>query len=124
MSYIYIVTRYGCNSGGTMWTPQSKTFTEHDAAYAHFLTVSPPLNDPDNRAEKYTNEEYAEQRKVNQEYIVIETREQVAGYLDGDATCAKRPYGAVFAAIKLALFLPNVLGAEEPDKVSHVHGHE
>jgi hypothetical protein len=104
-NYIYVVTRYGCNSGAhDMWIPQSKLFAHYDAAYAYFLSVSPPLEDPENKATKTVfmdRQEYEAKRDAHVDYIIIENRVQEAGYLDGDGYCAKRPVGAAFAATKI-----------------------
>jgi hypothetical protein len=100
-TYVYIVTLYGCNSGGhDMWTPQSKVFTSYNVAYDYFLKAAPALDDPYNKAEKLalTSEDARAYCEAGKEYIIIETRVQKYGYLDGDGTCAKRPSGAVFAA--------------------------
>ena len=99
--YIFIVTHYGCNSGAhCMWPPKSKAFTTYASAYAYFLTVAPSLSDPDNRAEQDVNAKYQEELGTK-EYVRIEHRVQIGGYLDGDGTCAKRPQGAVLAAARL-----------------------
>ena len=103
--YIYVVTEYGCNSSPqSVWTPHSMTFTDYEAAYAYFLRASPPLNDAENKAERRVTEraQYDQEIRDKKEYIIIETRAQIAGYYEGDCLCAKRPYGAVIAASKLA----------------------
>jgi hypothetical protein len=100
-AYLYIVTQYGCNSGAhDMWTPQTQVFASYNVAYDYFLKVAPELEDPWNRVEKsaLTIEEYQSYCEAHTAYIIIETRVHTPGYLDGDATCSKRPYGAVFAA--------------------------
>ena len=93
---VYIVTRYGCNSTPSdMWIPTSKLFTNYDEAYAHFLEVSPSLDDKWNKAEQFTSTRYKE--NTTEDYIVIENRVQIAGYCYGKVECAKRPEGAVIA---------------------------
>jgi hypothetical protein len=79
-----------------MWPPVSKTFTSYNAAYEYFLKVSPALEDPDNKAERF---EY--QQEIDKEFVLIESRVQTPGYLEGDGTCSKRPQGALFAATRL-----------------------
>lgn len=102
MSYLYIVTEYGCNScAHSMWPPKSSAFTDFDAAYAYFLQVSPRLDDTENRAEQKMNPQVFKQREKQEEHIIIEIRAHIPGYLDGDGTCSKRPQGAVFAATLL-----------------------
>lgn len=106
MDYTYIVTEYGCNSGAhDMWPPQSKLFTNYNAAYQHFLKVSPPLDDPENQAKKFaiTSDQFTEFCAENKDYIIIELRVQTPGYLDGlPGISAKRPRGAILAATKIS----------------------
>lgn len=90
---VYVVSEYGCNSGAhDVWPPKTKVFTNYDTAYAYFLQIAPRLDDPDNKAEQKVNKFSREEHK---DYVRIEHRVQLQGYLDGDGTCAKRPYGAV-----------------------------
>ena len=101
--YIYLVTLFGCNSSAhDMLTPRSKVFVSYDAAYKHFLQVA-PLDDPDNRISKHTitTQEYDANVAKNEHHIIIERISHDDGYLDGDGTCAKRPYGVVFAATRM-----------------------
>ena len=102
--YLYMVTRYGCNSGAhCMWRPVSKTFKEYSVAYEYFLTVAPSLTDPDNRAEGFVLDKgtYQTQLDAKTDYIIIESRAHIPGYLDGDGTCSKRPVGAILAATRV-----------------------
>jgi hypothetical protein len=102
--YNYVVTEFGCNSSGhCMWTPRSRVFTIYEDAYKNFLAVSPSLDDDENRATRQAiSTTDCDARIANKEdYIVIETRVHTPGYLDGDGTCAKRPRGAVIAAIRI-----------------------
>ena len=86
---VYIVTHYGCNSTPSdLWTPETKLFSNYEEAYAYFLKISPSLDDINNKAEQFRNNQY-EEEDINTN-INIETRVQIAG-------CAKRPYGAVIA---------------------------
>lgn len=105
MEYIYVVTKFGCNSSGhSMWTPISKVFSSYEAAYKQFIAVAPPLDDHDNNRatrEAITRADYDEKVSKNEPYIVIEERVHTPGYLDGDGTCSKRPYGAVIVATKV-----------------------
>jgi len=95
--YVYIVTHYGCNSTPSdLWTPNTKLFSNYEEAYAYFLKISPPLDNEDNKAEQFRNNQY-EEEDINKG-INIETRVQIAGYHCGkEGTCAKRPQGAVIA---------------------------
>ena len=98
-SHIYIVTCYGCNSTPSdLWTPYSKIFNDLDTAYAHFLSVSPSLDDKDNAAEKWRNDDHY--KHLEGDYVVIENRRQLAYSDDYDLGCAKRPEGAVIARMK------------------------
>lgn len=100
--YVYLVTHYGCNSGRqSIYPASSKTFKEYDAAYKFFLERSPSINDPENKAKQHVSENYKQELEAGKEFITIETREQIPGYYEGDSFCAKRPYGAIFAASKL-----------------------
>lgn len=103
--YIYVVTEFGCNSSGhCMWTPRSRVFTIYEDAYKNFLAVSPTLDDHNNNRatlEAITRADYDEKVSKKEVYIVIETRVHTPGYLDGDGTCAKRPYGAVISATRI-----------------------
>lgn len=94
---VYIVTNYGCNSTPSdLWTPNTKLFSNYEDAYSYFLKISPPLDDEDNKAEQFRNNQY-EEEDINQ-CIDIEVRVQIAGYHSGQgATCAKRPQGVVIA---------------------------
>ena len=94
---VYIVTHYGCNSTASdLWTPNSKLFSNYEEAYAYFLKISPLLDDEENQAEQFRNNQY-EEGDINK-YINIETRVQIAGYHCGKgSTCAKRPEGVVIA---------------------------
>ena len=97
-SHIYIVTCYGCNSTPSdLWTPYSKIFNDYDTAYAHFLSVSPALDDDDNVAERWRNDKH---ETSEGDYVVIENRRQLAYSDDYDLGCAKRPEGAVIARMK------------------------
>lgn len=99
--FFYIVTIYGCNStSGDMWMPESKLFTSFEKAYAYFISKSPDLNDEDNEAEQYVNSNYNRDDN-NKEYVVIEYRKQLGGYVDGAANRAKRPEGAIIARITM-----------------------
>lgn len=99
---VYIVTHYGCNSTPSdMWTPESKIFMNYEEAYAHFLKVSPSLEDEYNEADQFVNHRYKAEEEANKDYIVIENRVQIAG---GDGRyCAKRPEGAVIARSTLKM---------------------
>ena len=100
-NFIYIVTHYGCNSSSHhMWIPQTKLFINYDEAYHYFLKISPSLYDEENIAEQYINSKY-NPNDDNNEYIVIETRVQTGGYLEGNGNCAKRPEGVVIAKSRL-----------------------
>lgn len=97
-SHIYIVTCYGCNSTPSdLWTPYSQIFNDYDTAYAYFLSVSPVLDDNDNVAEKWRNDKH---ETLDDHYVVIENRRQLAYSDDYDLGCAKRPKGAVIARMK------------------------
>jgi hypothetical protein len=93
---VYIVTYYGCNSTPSdMWTPISRPFVNYEDAYAYFLEVSPSLEDESNVAEQHINSSY-KHGEINEDYILIENRVQIAGYHSGNGgICAKRPEGAV-----------------------------
>lgn len=102
----FIVTHYGCNSTPSdMWVPSSKLFTNYEEAYSYFLKVSPDLNNEENeQVEKTVNSHYNHNYKYclkSREYVIIENRVQIAGYHDGDMSCAKRPEGAVIALCSL-----------------------
>ena len=96
--YVFIVTCYGCNSTPSdMWIPRSKTFTKYDEAYAYFLKMSPPLDDPYNIAKQVVNDRYKED-DWTQDYVIMEHRVELAGYhCGGSGHYAKRPQGAVIA---------------------------
>lgn len=80
-----------------MWIPQNKIFANYDDAYSYFLKVSPSLEDIDNEAEQYVNNNYKNEDITN-EYVIIENRVQIAGYHSGErGSYAKRPQGAVIA---------------------------
>lgn len=79
-----------------MWIPRSKTFTKYEEAYAYFLKVSPPLDDPYNIAEQVVNDRYKED-DMTKDYVIIEHRVELAGYHCGDSHYAKRPNGVVIA---------------------------
>jgi len=84
---IYVVVIFGCNStGNDMWVPETYVFTDKEEAFTFYHKNAPSLDDQDNcRAEKqpvYPKSDY------------IDAIMQVHGYLDGDMSCAKRPYGA------------------------------
>jgi len=98
LHYVFIVTCYGCNSTPSdMWIPRSKTFTKYDEAYAYFLKMSPPLDDPYNIAKQVVNDTYKED-DMTQDYVVMEHRVELAGYhCGGSGHYAKRPQGAVIA---------------------------
>lgn len=94
---VFIVTHYGCNSSPSdMWIPRSTIFTNYDEAYSYFLTISPNLNDEQNKAEQFVNLTYNHE-DLTQENIIIENRVQLAGYCYGYGDYAKRPYGVVIA---------------------------
>ena len=96
--FIYIVTRYGCNSSPSdMWIPESKIFLNYEEAYDYFLEVSPSLDNKDNMAEQFINGCHKEEQDEDKDYIVIENRKQVAGYHFEERGRAKRPVGAVIA---------------------------
>jgi len=91
-----------------MWIPHSKLFATYEEAYARFLKVSPSLDDEENKAEQYVNSNYVKDmgvkdmgvkdmdvKDMEKEYIIIESRQQIAGY--PYEYCAKRPEGAVIA---------------------------
>lgn len=94
---VFIVIHYGCNSTPSdMWIPNSKIFINYDEAYSYFLNISPSLIDEENKAESYVNEKYNNE-DITKEYVIIESRFQIAGYYDGNGNCAKRPEGVVIA---------------------------
>lgn len=98
---LYVVSEYGCNSDAhTVWPPKSRVFSTYDAAYAYFLKIAPRLDDPDNRAKQHINT-FSREELGNKDYVHIEHRVQLPGYLDGDGTCSKRPCGAVIGVTKL-----------------------
>lgn len=102
--FIYIVTVYGCNSSPLcVWPAKSRTFKLFKDAYDYFLHVAPPLHDPDNKATRRVREEHNIQLDLasGEAFVVFEYRTQDAGYYEGDACCAKRPYGAVLAASRV-----------------------
>lgn len=94
---VYIVTHYGCNSTPSdLWTPNTKLFSNYEDAYAYFLKISPSLDDEDNKAHQFRNNQY-EEEDIDK-CVYIETRVQIAGYHSGEGgTCAKRPQGVVIA---------------------------
>jgi hypothetical protein len=97
---IYVVTWYGCNSTPSdLITPDSFLFKNFNDAYEQFLNSSPHLNNKDNYAEQYIPT--FDSSKINEKYVVIETRVQTVGYHYYDSTdgksYAKRPYGAALA---------------------------
>ena len=102
---IYIVTNYGCNSTPSdMWSPDSKLFVNYEEAYTYFLKVSPSLDDDSNIAEQFINNKYKKEN-ITDDYTIIETRVQIAGYHSGNGNCAKRPEGSLIArsVIKLKI---------------------
>ena len=102
-NFIYIVTHYGCNSSSHhMWIPKSKLFVNYDEAYNYFLKISPSLNDGQNIAQQYINSKYSHDI-LDDEYIVIENRVQLSGYLEGNENCAKRPEGVVISRSRLRI---------------------
>jgi hypothetical protein len=94
---VYMVTYYGCNSTPSdLISPITKLFSTYEEAYPYFLKISPCLEDEENKAEQFRNNNY--EKEDIQKYINIETRVQLAGYHCGEgAVRAKRPYGAVIA---------------------------
>ena len=60
------------------------------------MNISPSLIDEENKAKLFVNEKYDKGDTIK-EYIIIESRFQIAGYCNGDGNYAKRPEGVVIA---------------------------
>jgi len=93
----YIVTRYGCgDTANELLTPESKLFTNFDKAYKYFLDSSPELVGG-YKTTRYVDIDFDKYNTRIQrgEYIIIESRVQIAGYYDEERNCARSPYGVV-----------------------------
>lgn len=96
---MFIVTHFGSDSSGDLWTPKSRFFSDYDEAFQHFLSLAPDLTDEDNEAEQITNPKFP--KYDHPSYVVLEVRVQKGGYLMGSPNCSKRPFGVLIARIQL-----------------------